>query len=129
MKISRFRQSLGELEAEVMEIIWQLSSASVREVLTRIRKKKKVAYTTIMTVMARLHDKGILKRELDDNGAYIYAAIQDKEKFLAVTSKKVIRCLLRDFGDVAVAQFIDIMENGDSEKLKEWRRKLKKILI
>lgn len=128
MPKKEYNKILGKLEAEIMEIVWELGSTSVRDVLNKIKKKKKLAYTTIMTVMSRLSDKGILKRKLK-NDAYIYTPVQDKQSFYAATSKKIIKNLINEFGeDVAVAQFIDIVENGDLKKSKEWRHKLEKII-
>lgn len=127
MKKNNTNQYLGELEAEIMEIIWELEDISVRRVLNRLRKKKKVAYTTVMTVMTRLYDKGILRRKMDDTGAYIYSPTQDKQTFLAVASKKAINHLLKEYGEVAVAQFMDIIESSHVKDLEEWRQKLKKI--
>jgi predicted transcriptional regulator len=80
-----------------------------------------------MTVMVRLHNKGILKRKLDETGAYIYTPVQDKRTFLERASKKAIKDLIREYGEVAVAQFIDAVESSNLKNLEEWRRKLKKI--
>lgn len=119
--------NLGQLEAEIMEIMWDLKKASVREVLKKLRRKRKIAYTTVMTVMSRLFEKDILKRKLNDSGAYIYTPTQDKQSFLTTASKNVINGLIEDFGEVAVAQFIDIVENTDAKNLEELRKKLKKL--
>lgn len=128
MNKKEFNNTLGELEAEIMEIMWNLDNASVREVLNKIRQKKKLAYTTIMTVMARLCEKGILKRKLNENDAYIYTPTKDKPAFLASVSRKIINGLIDEFGeDVAVAQFIDCLENSGIKKSKEWRKRLRKI--
>lgn len=127
MKKKEF-QALGELEAKVMEVVWKLGSASVRDVLNNIKSHKKPAYTTIMTVMARLYTKKVLKREFE-NDAYIYTPIQDKEGFLAATSKKIINNLIHQFGEeVAVASFIDAMGLTNVKKSKELRKKLEKIV-
>lgn len=51
---------LGETEMEVLHHVWELQNASVAEVHDRIRETRKVAYTTIMTVMKNLSNKGYL---------------------------------------------------------------------
>lgn len=117
---------LAELETEIMTILWDLKNASVRAVVTRLRKKREVAYTTIMTTMSRLHAKGVLKRNQDASGAYIYTPAEDKQNFLAHVSGNMINNLLNNFGDVAVAQFIDILGNS-RYNTAEWRKKLKSI--
>lgn len=127
MKKKKITQILGDLEAEIMEIVWKLETVSVRQVFSRLKKKRKIAYTTVMTVMARLAQKGILSRKLDESGAYIYAPIQDKSAFFAAASKKVINSLINEFGEVAVAQFIDVVESSNLKDLEKWQKKLKKI--
>lgn len=122
-----FVQFLGSLEAEVMEHIWKMKQASVREIVKKLNKKKTVAYTTIMTVMARLNDKGILKRHLDKRGAYIYYPVQSKEFFLVAASRQVAKNFVKEFGEVGVAQFIDMLDKSDLKKIKEWKKKLRQI--
>ena len=59
-------RQLGELEAVVMDRLWQWGrSALVREVVDDLRKDRPLAYTTVMTVMENLHRKGWLRRHRD----------------------------------------------------------------
>lgn len=127
MEKNPLKQPLGELEAEIMKVIWACNCCCVREVLKKINKRKKLAYTTVMTVMGRLYEKRLLKRHLNDSGAYVYEPVQDKENFLAKSSKKAINSLLAEYGDVAVAQFLDILEAKDFKEAENWRKKLKKV--
>ncbi|MBI2099274.1 BlaI/MecI/CopY family transcriptional regulator [Candidatus Uhrbacteria bacterium] len=119
--------TLGELESEIMEIVWQMPNCSVRAVLSRLKRKRAAAYTTVMTVMFRLFEKGILKRELDASGAYLYRPVQGKQDFLAAASKKIISRLLKEYGDVVVAQFMDVIDGMKTKKINTLRKKLKKI--
>lgn len=119
---------LGELENKIMEAVWRLGQATVRDVLKHMKGAKKPAYTTVMTVMTRLYNKGVLKRQFK-NEAYIYSPVQDKQAFFESLSKKVIHNLINKFGeDVAVAGFIDVIEKTDINKSRELRKKLKKII-
>src|SRR3989344_5340620 len=86
-------QSLGSLEEEVMQIIWKEKNVSVRFIFDKIKIKRPIAYTTVMTIMSRLHTKGILNRRQQD-GAYIYSPAQSKEKFLEKISEKIIFVVL-----------------------------------
>lgn len=119
---------LGDLETEIMEEVWKIGQASVRDVLSQLAKRKPVAYTTIMTVMSRLHGKGILKRKMDKSGAFIYGPALDKQSFLAQSSEKIIKSFLREYGDVAVAQFVDIIETTDTKQSAEWKNKLRDLI-
>ncbi|MFA6097315.1 MAG: BlaI/MecI/CopY family transcriptional regulator [Candidatus Paceibacterota bacterium] len=119
---------LSDLESEIMEIVWKAGNASVRDVLLEMQKKRKIAYTTVMTVMSRLYDKGVLERKLNASGAFVYESMKEKEAFIQEKSQKIIKGFLREYGDVAVAQFFDIIESSDSRKSKEWKSKLKKLI-
>ncbi|MFA4880549.1 MAG: BlaI/MecI/CopY family transcriptional regulator [Candidatus Doudnabacteria bacterium] len=127
MKKNKLKWSLGALEAEIMDIVWSNSNVSVREVVEKLRKKKKIAYTTVMTVMLRLSNKKILKRKQGQDGAYIYWPSQNRDDFAASVSRRAINDLIKSFGEVAVAQFIDVVETSDLKNLENWRLKLKKI--
>lgn len=119
--------SLGKLEEEIMQIIWQEKNVSVRCVFEKLKKKRDIAYTTVMTIMSRLHAKGILNRKPQENGAYVYTPTQSKERFLEKISEKIIKNLISNCGDVAVAQFIDIIEASHLKNSAQWQKRLKKI--
>ncbi|KKQ27234.1 MAG: Penicillinase repressor [Candidatus Magasanikbacteria bacterium GW2011_GWC2_37_14] len=119
---------LGELESEIMEIVWKQEQSSVRAVLLELEKVRKIAYTTVMTVMSRLHDKGVLKRKMDKSGAFVYVAVKDKKSFLANASEKIIKNFLKEYGDVAVAQFVDIIETSNTNQSEIWKNKLRELL-
>lgn len=76
----RVIQAVGEAEWEVLQTIWQLEEASVSQVHERIRERREVAYTTIMTLMKRLAEKGYLAFEVRGL-AYIYRAAVQPEAF------------------------------------------------
>jgi predicted transcriptional regulator len=110
---------LGPLEAEVMRVMWASGGhMSVRAVLDRLNdgRDPALAYTTVMTVMARLAEKDILSRERDGRG-YVYEAVAADAAAIAV------RSVVRDFGEAAVAQFVD--EARADPKL---RRRLERLL-
>lgn len=112
----RLSRLLGELEAEVMEALWRREAASIREVWEDVRRRRPVVFNTIMTVMNRLVDKGLLRRE-DRRGNYRYSPRVKRERFLADVTHEVVKALVREFGDIAVAQFIDVLQGVDPEKL------------
>jgi predicted transcriptional regulator len=94
---------LGPLEAEVMRVLWAHGEPlSVRAVLSELNEGRKppLAYTTVMTVMARLAEKEILRRRLNGRGYAYEAAVPDAAAI-------AVRNLVRDFGDAAVAGFVD----------------------
>lgn len=119
-------QILGDLEKEVMDVVWESSSpVKVREVLERISRKRKVAYTTIMTIMTRLADKGLLNRKYDGSKAYVYQAVYSKEKFLTKVTKLIIKNFVASFGQAAVAHFAQEIERIPADKKLKLLKMLK----
>ena len=66
---------LGETEMEILHHVWKLEKATVAQVQERILEDRKVAYTTIMTIMKNLSEKGLLDKELQGN-TYVYRPAQ-----------------------------------------------------
>lgn len=94
---------LGPLEADVMRVAWAATEPmSVRAVLDRLNEGRTppLAYTTVMTVMARLAEKEILRRTMNGRSYMYEAAVPDAAAI-------AVRNLVRDFGDAAIAGFVD----------------------
>lgn len=107
---------LGELESEVMEIVWKAEDpVSVSDVLRTLSKKRKIAYTTVMTIMGRLNEKGLLKRQRLGR-AYIYQATYSKDTFLSKISRQFLRNFIASFGDTAIAHFTEELDKMPSKK-------------
>ncbi|MFC4014026.1 BlaI/MecI/CopY family transcriptional regulator [Nonomuraea purpurea] len=76
-------RGLGELESTIMDRMWaRRRPASVREVVEELRLERTIAYTTVMTVMDKLHTKGLLKRR-PVGRAYVYEPVASKEAYTA----------------------------------------------
>jgi predicted transcriptional regulator len=116
---------LGPLEAEVMEIVWDRGEAVVRDVHRELSAKRGIAYTTVMTTMSRLTDKGILGR-LEDQPAHRYFPKISREQYERSTVKSVVDWLVTSFGDPAVAYFIDRVEEEDSEVINSLRQAIER---
>ncbi|MFJ6464475.1 BlaI/MecI/CopY family transcriptional regulator [Streptomyces sp. NPDC091387] len=76
-------RQLGELEDAVMTRVWQWNRpVTVREVLEDLQQERSIAYTTVMTVMDNLHQKGWVRREVDGR-AYRYTAVSTRAAYAA----------------------------------------------
>ncbi|MGW7364926.1 BlaI/MecI/CopY family transcriptional regulator [Streptomyces sp. NPDC054841] len=76
-------RQLGELEDAVMTRIWQWNRpVTVREVLEDLQQERSIAYTTVMTVMDNLHQKGWVRREVEGR-AYRYTAVSTRAAYSA----------------------------------------------
>lgn len=87
---------MGRLEAEVMRIIWAGGPMTVKRALYFINKEHKYAYTTIMTVMVRLNEKGLLERQ-KEGASYIYAPVMDEKGFLKLAVETVMGGLMDEY--------------------------------
>jgi predicted transcriptional regulator len=119
----RLHKLLGELEAEVMEQMWLRNEATVRDIATELQEKRPVAYTTVMTVMGHLADKGLLTRTPLDKKTHIYRVALTREDFLARSSQQMVDALVADFGDLALAQFLEAVEQVEPDKLRLLRER------
>ncbi|MFE3824977.1 BlaI/MecI/CopY family transcriptional regulator [Streptomyces sp. NPDC059092] len=76
-------RQLGDLEDAVMTRVWQWNRpVTVREVLEDLQRERSIAYTTVMTVMDNLHQKGWVRREVDGR-AYRYTAVSTRAAYAA----------------------------------------------
>lgn len=110
---------IGPLEAEIVRtVVAAHGPVSVRAVLETLNvgRSQPLAYTTVMTVMSRLADKDILKREPRGRG-YVYESVVGDAAGIAV------RDVLREFGDAAVARFVD-QARADPKILRRLERLL-----
>jgi predicted transcriptional regulator len=62
--MARTKPGLGARELAILKVVWRLGDASVREVYETLRKRRPVAYTTVMTMMSTLEAKGFLKKRV-----------------------------------------------------------------
>ncbi len=118
------RKILGDLETDIMEIVWADSEITVREVYEQLKAQREIAYTTVMTVMSRLAEKGLLKK-IKEGAAYLYRATSSREEFTQSTVKKIINELLADFTAPAISQFVESLGNEKPEKMEELARLIK----
>ena len=79
--MAKKQENLGELELEVMKILWDRGRSSVLQVSEQLCKQKGYARTTILTVIQRLHKKGFLKRKKED-GVYRYGPTQKRQQVM-----------------------------------------------
>jgi predicted transcriptional regulator len=93
-------KTLTGQELEIMKIVWERRTATVRDVYEALLERRRVAYTTVMTMMKILERKGYLNRKQVER-AYVYRPAQPKNS--------VIRVMVRDF--------VNRVFNGSAEPL------------
>lgn len=88
---------LTEQELEIMKVVWERDSATVRDVYETLRERRQIAYTTVMTMMRILERKGHLKVRKDDR-AYVYRPARPRQR---VVGEMVREFVDRVFGGAA----------------------------
>jgi predicted transcriptional regulator len=99
-------EPLGDLETAVMEVVWANAPRTAREVWQEFRRKKRRAYTTIMTTLDRLFRKGLLSRE-KDGLAWRYAPLLSRSEAHRLMAATLARRIVGAHGETALAAFVD----------------------
>ncbi len=118
---------LHELESEVMEEVWARGEASVRTVMDALNKRasKARAYTTYMTIMARLHKKGVLDRRREGKTDF-YAPRLGRDEFMALRARAQVEELVDQYGDVALSHFARQVASLDPARRRALQRLARK---
>ena len=114
---------LTDQELEIMKIIWTRGTATVRDVYEELLTRRKIAYTTVMTMMGILEQKGHLTKSADER-AYVYTPAQPQRE---VVGNMIQDFLKRVFNGSAKPLLVHLVEDKklSSEELDEIRKLLK----
>ncbi len=101
-----------------MDIVWtkRLSGFAVSEVVAVLEKQRDIAYTTVMTTLARLHEKGLLARERDGK-RYLYTPKVSREEFLESTAREVLDGAVGEHQ--ALAMLVEKVSESSATELDE----------
>lgn len=114
---------LGPLETEIMQILWQEGSSTVKKVHRKLAQQRDIAYTTVMTTMSRLADKGVLNRERDGL-AYVYTPVISEDEFVNLVVRQVLDGLLDDYSDTAISYMVDYLAKNNPAELRRLQREI-----
>ncbi|MFE3251203.1 BlaI/MecI/CopY family transcriptional regulator [Streptomyces sp. NPDC059209] len=110
-------RQLGDLEDAVMSRVWQWNRpVTVREVLEDLQQERSIAYTTVMTVMDNLHQKGWVRREVDGR-AYRYTAVSTRAAYAAALMNEAWS--KSDNPAAALVAFFGMMSPAQREALED----------
>lgn len=119
------KQVLGELEADIMEYIWENGASTVKTVHNHLNRERELAYTTVMTVMSRLAEKDLLRREQVSN-AYRYSATVSREQFAQQIVSEVLDSLLGSFGEETISHFANRIGQVEEDRLSELEKEIRR---
>lgn len=114
-------QALGPLERRVMARLWKAGPQTVGDALEALNgsSDRRLAYTTVMTILVRLHEKGLVTREKDGRN-YRYTAAVDEGSVQAQLGRRELNRLIERYGAASVAGFAaDLGEGELADKLRK----------
>jgi predicted transcriptional regulator len=110
-------EQLGDLGTAVMAVVWDSEQCDVNEVLERLVWDKPLAYTTIMTVMTRLVDKGFLERSRSGR-KFIYKAVAQREEVARNRFRKIVDGFYGGLTGMAVSELLSDDDDVSEEELQ-----------
>jgi len=120
---------LHELEAEVMEAVWnsRQDEVTVREIMDALNRRTKHprAYTTYMTIMRRLDSKGLLARRREGK-TDIYRAVYTRDQYADLRAQAGVSELVEQYGEVALSHFARQMAELDPKRRRQLQRLARK---
>ncbi len=107
---------LGPLATAVMRILWDRGPSSVAEVLDSLNhgRPRQLAYTTVMTILTRLHERGLVERTRVGRG-YVYRTAGDEPASVEALAGQAVDAVLARYGSAAVRQFGERLGGLDPE--------------
>jgi predicted transcriptional regulator len=123
---------LGPLEASIIGVIWnsEKKPLRVREVYEKLKKKKNIAYTTVMSTMDRLYDKSLLDRRIEKGKGglfYVYWPRLEEQNFKKSAVREVINSLVENFGEI-VTNYLVEEAASDEQELKALKEQVENII-
>jgi BlaI family transcriptional regulator, penicillinase repressor len=117
-------KTLTGQELEIMKIVWECERATVRDVYEALLEKRKVAYTTVMTMMKILEQKGFLKKSQEDR-AYVYRAAQPKGQVIGAMVRDFINRVFNGSAEPLLVHLVEQhhLSQQDLEEITKMRRK------
>jgi predicted transcriptional regulator len=106
---------LSPLEQEVMNIVWELKDCSVRDVVDKLNQGKKLAYTTVATLLQRLFEKGLVNRN-NQSSVLSYRPKVSKEMYGKKMAKSFIQTFMSSFGEAAIVSFAESIDKLPKDK-------------
>ncbi|MFC1636008.1 BlaI/MecI/CopY family transcriptional regulator [Planctomycetota bacterium] len=114
----------GELQRAVIEVVWELGEASVRQVWKRLCRNKELAYTTVLTAMQRLERAGWLRHRVEGK-KHVYLPTRTRAQAGAGSVRKFVQ---RMFDGNALMLFRQLVEEGalSDDELEELQQLINK---
>ena len=114
---------LTNQELEIMKIIWNRGSSTVREVYEDLLTRRKIAYTTVMTMMGTLEQKGHLRKS-EQGRAYVYQPVEPQTKVVGSMVQEFVKRVFNGSSRPLLVHLVETLED-DADQIEEIRRLLR----
>lgn len=121
------RAALFDLEADIMEVVWSKGwkEFAVADVQREMERERDIAYTTVMTTVGRLHEKGLLGRARDGR-RYVYRPRMTRDEFTELMARELLGSLTGLGHKQALALLVDQVADSDAEELQKLEALIRK---
>ena len=120
--MSATKPGLGARELAIMKVVWRLEEASIREVYETLRRRRPLAYTTVMTMMGTLEAKGFLKKRADGR-AFRYRPARPQRRVITSLVHEFVERVFDGASQPLLAHLVT-----DGRLTKEEREELKRLI-
>ena len=117
------RATLTGQELKIMKVVWRLETATVRQVYEELLKQRRIAYTTVMTMMNILEQKGYLKKRQEDR-AYVYLSTKPQKQVIASMVREFIQRVFNGSAEPLLAHLVED-EQLTEQDLEEIRKTIR----
>ena len=121
------RATLFDLEADIMEVVWTKGweAFAVADVQRELERERDIAYTTVMTTVGRLYDKGLLGRRRDGR-RYVYHPRMSRDQFTESMARELLGSLSGLGHEQALSLLVDQVADSDADELRKLEALIKK---
>lgn len=110
-----------------MEALWHREThLTIKEVQQVLHKEKAIKFNTVMTVMNRLVEKGILEKRIEGRSS-LFKPVQTRNEFLNTQSKQMAHILTKQFGHTIVCHLLETLRDADESLIMQMERKVSEL--
>ena len=111
---------LGDVQLELMKVVWAKGQATVREVTETISKKRKMAYSTVLTMLRDLETKGVLVHDIDGR-TFVYRPVMSRKRVTTGIIGDIKRRLFDNSASALLAHLLEAekIAPGELERMKQ----------
>jgi BlaI family transcriptional regulator, penicillinase repressor len=113
----------GELQVQIMAALWRIDSGTVEDVRMAMPSRYRSAYNTVQTVLNRLTERGLLRRDRRTNH-YVYRPVVSEADYLTRSIRQSLAGASSDARETALAQLIGGLDEGELAELRDRAKEL-----